>query len=380
MRRLTQTFKRKKQWLMILCFFLLITGPNLIAPFTGGFQSDSQTEKRKLAAFPVPSAGSLDLFPGQMDSYINDHAAFRNFFLSLNAGLKYKLFHYADSSEVINGKDGWLFFTGGEELKDILGLNRFSPENLDYINSCIQKAAAFYEKKGIDFIVVLPPNKSSAYRQYLPDGYRSVSPISKGEELAAYLSEHSGVTVIDPLPMLSEDNSYLWYYKTDTHWNDAAGFAVSQEIIRALGGTPTAMDQITVSYEPAPAGDLADLFHLPASMAPDISAVISGYEDNARLNLVDVNGDGGIVHIKNDAARDPRRIAVYRDSFGIAIQNTLPRYFAKTDFYHWQSFTPALLEKNPPDAIVYEIVERDEGRIPDDMHALAPEAFQEPKN
>lgn len=380
MGRLTQKFTRKKQWIMIICFFLLILGPNLVAPFAGGFQNDSRTEKRKMAELPRLSASSLGRFPAQMDSYINDHAAFRNSFLSLNADLKYKLLNYADSTEVIKGKDGWLFFTGGEEIKDMLGVNRFSPENLDYINSCIQKAAAYYERKGIDFIVVLPPNKSSACRQHLPAGYTMHSPISKGEELAAYLSEHSGVTVIDPLPMLLADSKRLWYYKTDSHWNDAAGFAVSQEIIRALGGTPTPIDQVTVTYEPCPAGDLADLFHLSGSLAPDVAAVVSGYEDHARLTLTDVRGDGEIVHIKNDAAKDPRRIAVFRDSFGIAIQNTLPRYFAKTDFYHWQAFTPELLEENPPDVIVYEIVERDEGRIPDDMHELAPEAFQAPKN
>lgn len=380
MGRVNQKFTRKKQWIMIVCFFLLILGPNLIAPFAGGFQNDSQTEKRDLAGFPRLTASSLDRFPAQMDSYINDHAAFRNSFLSLNAALKYKLLNYADSTEVIKGRDGWLFFTGGQELKDMLGLDRFSPEDLSYINSCIQTAAAYYKSRGIDFMVVLPPNKSSACRQYLPDGYAMRSPISKGEELAAYLSAHSGVTVIDPLPMLLADSGQLWYYKTDSHWNDAAGFAVSQEIIRALGGTPTPMNQISVTYEPCPSGDLADLFHLPDSLAPDVSAVISGYEDQAHLTLTDEKGDGKIVHIKNDAARDPRRIAVFRDSFGIAIQNTLPRYFARTDFYHWQAFTPDLIEKNPPDVIIYEIVERDEGRIPDDMHELAPQAFQAPKN
>ena len=63
-------------------------------------------------------------------------------------------------------------------------------------------------------------------------------------------------------------------------------------------------------------------------------------------------------------ARSKRRIAVIRDSFGTALMDFLPRYFANVDFYHWQAFDRSLLEENPPDAVIYLIVERDLTRIP----------------
>lgn len=72
-------------------------------------------------------------------------------------------------------------------------------------------------------------------------------------------------------------------------------------------------------------------------------------------------------------APDKRRIAVIRDSFGTALMDFLPRYFANVDFYHWQAFDRSLLEENPPDAVIYLIVERDLTRIPQDVGKMVPE-------
>ena len=65
-----------------------------------------------------------------------------------------------------------------------------------------------------------------------------------------------------------------------------------------------------------------------------------------------------------------------RDSFGYSLSQTLSKYFRYTDYYHWQAFDASLLKENRPDVVVYEVVEREQGRIPEDMMKLAPEAFR----
>ena len=50
----------------------------------------------------------------------------------------------------------------------------------------------------------------------------------------------------------------------------------------------------------------------------------------------------------------------------------LPKYFAHTDFYHWQAFEPEFLNENKPDVLVYEVVERDLGRMMEDLEKLMP--------
>ena len=355
-----------KKIIMIAGFWLCLLAPNLLYPFMKNESDTGTDENRALADFPHLSLQTLESYPGEMDSYINDHAAFRNRFLSLNARLNLDLFDYPDSTEVLKGKDGWYFYTA-----DCLGINRYPEPVLQAITAHIQTAADYFESQGIQFILVLPPSKESVYREYLPDSCRQLASPTRSEELISYIRTHSTVTVIDPAPYFAENRDYQWYFKTDTHWNDAAGYVTNQMLIEALGGAPVPIEDVTVSYLPSGVGDLGKLFHMPPSRTDDTMAVISGYYDELNTTREDVNGDGNITHQVTPDAPDPRRIAVY-----YSLSQTLSKYFRYTDYYHWQAFDASLLKENRPDVVVYEVVEREQGRIPEDMMKLAPEAFR----
>ena len=111
---------------------------------------------------------------------------------------------------------------------------------------------------------------------------------------------------------------------------------------------------------------------MPESMCDDTKADVSGYRNNVTIHYDSASDDGSIAHISADQAPDPRRIAIYRDSFGTALLAGLPKYFAHTDFYHWQAFEPEFLNENKPDVLVYEVVERDLGRMMEDLEKLMP--------
>ena len=111
---------------------------------------------------------------------------------------------------------------------------------------------------------------------------------------------------------------------------------------------------------------------MPESMCDDTKADVSGYRNNVTIHYDSASDDGNIAHISADQAPDPRRITIYRDSFGTALLVGLPKYFAYTDFYHWQAFEPEFLNENKPDVLVYEVVERDLGRMMEDLEKLMP--------
>lgn len=364
-----------KKIIMIAGFWLCLLCPNLLFPILKNETDVGTDENRELAAFPVLSLRNLERYPSEMDSYINDHAAFRNRFLSLNARLNLDLFDYPDSTQVLKGKEGWYFYTAGSSLSDCLGVNRYPEPVLESITAHIQRAADYFEAQGIQFLIVLPPGKSSVYREYLPDSCEQIISPTRSEELISYIRTHSTATVIDPAPYFTENKDYQWYFKTDTHWNDAAGFVTNQMIIEALGGSPVSIDDVTITWHPSGVGDLGKLFHMPDSRTDDQFAAISGYYDELNTVKEDINGDGHITHYVTEGAPDQRRVAVYRDSFGYSLSQTLGKYFKYTDYYHWQSFDSSFLEKNRPDVVVYEVVEREQGRIPEDMMKLAPGAF-----
>ena len=333
----------KRTHIMIAVFFACILSPNLLFPILKTTADEGTGENRSLAAFPTLSLETIDTFPSGVEGWINDHAAFRNRFLSLNARLNLSLFQFGDSQDVITGKDGWYFYTLGSSVEDFLGTNRFSAGELQMLANKLQTVHDAWKEKGTEFIFLCAPNKEGVYSEYLPDGFTA-----------------------------PDRRDYQWYFKTDTHWNDAAGFLVSGQIIDAAGGTSTPIENVTVTYEARDPGDLANLFHMPESMCDDTKADVSGYRNNVTIHYDSASDDGNIAHISADQAPDPRRIAIYRDSFGTALLAGLPKYFAYTDFYHWQVFEPEFLNENKPDVLVYEVVERDLGRMMEDLEKLMP--------
>ena len=101
--------------------------------------------------------------------------------------------------------------------------------------------------------------------------------------------------------------------------------------------------------------------------------MVHGYYDEVAVETADVKGDGSVRRSHAPDAPDPRRLSFYGDSFVPVMLSKISRYFRDVDFYHWQSFTLQELEEAPPDILVYEVVERELGRILEDADKLMPQ-------
>ena len=226
----------KRTHIMIAVFFACILSPNLLFPILKTTADEGTGENRSLAAFPTLSLETIDTFPSGVEDWLNDHAAFRNRFLSLNARLNLSLFQFGDSQDVITGKDGWYFYTLGSSVEDFLGTNRFSAGELQMLAHKLQTVHDAWKEKGTEFIFLCAPNKEGVYSEFLPDGFTAPDGSTRRSELLNYLEMHTNVPVVNPYPELKNRREYQWDFKTDTHWNDAAGFLVSGQIIDAAGG------------------------------------------------------------------------------------------------------------------------------------------------
>ena len=156
----------KRTHIMIAVFFACILSPNLLFPILKTTADEGTGENRSLAAFPTLSLETIDTFPSGVEDWINDHAAFRNRFLSLNARLNLSLFQFGDSQDVITGKDGWYFYTLGSSVEDFLGTNRFSAGELQMLAHKLQTVHDAWKEKGTEFIFLCAPNKEGVYRMY----------------------------------------------------------------------------------------------------------------------------------------------------------------------------------------------------------------------
>lgn len=362
-----------RKW-MITSFWAILLVPNLLWPALSSrlTAEGENVEKRELAPFPRLDRENLQGYPAAVEAYINDHAAFRDQLLSLNAGINLTLFQSVDNPEVIIGEEGWYFYNGGASVADYRGQNLYQEEELALIAAKLEAVRQYHENRGTLFIVLLAPNKESIYGDYMPKWYTKLSDTTRYDQVEQVLRERTNIPVVSPKAYFLEERDLEWYFKTDTHWNEAGAFVAGQMLIDAAGGQAVTVEDVIIPFEQRDRGDLAMLFHMPESFLDDRFCVVHGYYDDVAVQSSDPKGDGSVLKSQAPDAPDPRRLAFYGDSFVPVMLSKISRYFRNVDFYHWQSFDLAFLDQDPPDILVYEVVERELGRILEDADKLMP--------
>ena len=141
-------------------------------------------------------------FARDFEAYYNDTFAGRKKLLKKYGKIQYKL--GIDNGITIQGKNGWAFYDSakvpdGYTLIDYFGEIRFSEEELKQMAEGVEKARAFYAKRGIDYVIVVAPNKEAMYSEYMPERLQKQrkSAKSRMDFAVEYLQEHTKVKIIN---------------------------------------------------------------------------------------------------------------------------------------------------------------------------------------
>ena len=167
------------------CFFLaciLICFAFSFVPF----EDDDQSENRRKASFPTEFS---EAFPAQFDAFYQDHFPFRSFlikkFYTLRKSIK-------DNPKVIIGADDWIFLNSSpfdtyaktdNSLGDFTGKTLLDETELAEYEAKMKKQKNYFDKHGIRFLIMIPPNKMSVYPELAPKAYRKLkAPYSRYEQ------------------------------------------------------------------------------------------------------------------------------------------------------------------------------------------------------
>lgn len=219
--------KRAKILTVLFVVMLLLPAPLwlLLAPHL----DTTNYENRTLAAFPQDTG--VEEWPGAFEDWLNDHAPFRNQFMSLNGRLNWAL-GTLDSSDVLLGKEHWLFLkdvSDSKSISDYQGLTAYSEEELaDFVNTLSTLRDRLAEH-GTKMVVVIAPAKEGVYSQYMPDSIPVVSRPTRVQTLAERLSAADIPLVWPQQDLIDASAGQQVYYKYDTHWNETGAYlAVTQ--------------------------------------------------------------------------------------------------------------------------------------------------------
>ena len=161
-------------------------------------------EKRAKAKRPVfdLSANRLRAYPVKYQRYFDDHFGWRNWLIRTNAVLSAQVLGISPiPRRVTVGKEGWLFLNGhsGAHFR---GVDPFTTEELEEWRVLLEGRRDWLAARGVDFVFVIAPDKTSVYPEKLPTEMKRG--IQRVDQLLEYLSEASGLRVIDLRPVLIE--------------------------------------------------------------------------------------------------------------------------------------------------------------------------------
>ena len=86
--------------------------------------------------------------------------------------------------------------------------------------------------------------------------------------------------------------------------------------------------------------------------------------------LLEDNPETGITRARTEGAPDERRLVMVRDSFTEAMEPVLQKYFAESVLIDWESIESTDIGSYGGDVLVYQVVERNLGRIPADLVSI----------
>jgi len=223
---------RRHRRFFAVAVLLLLATPLVVGLFRPDSPELIYKEGRRLAAAPASPDGLGDLaaLPGQIDAYLKDHFGFRHMMIQLHKDLTKPMLGFG-GSEVLIGRDGRMFYLGGEMVRQSAGLILRDQKVADSANLLAGMRDAL-KKQGIAFFVPVLPSTSSIYEGDLPVWAQSQGRKTEHDLFLQDLAER-GIRTVDLRPTLKETaaqgKAYLLY---DSHWTArgaVAGFNAAVE-------------------------------------------------------------------------------------------------------------------------------------------------------
>jgi alginate O-acetyltransferase complex protein AlgJ len=302
------------------------------------------------------------------DKYYSDHFGLRELFNEYYKLIKFKLGD-SPSNDVTIGKDGWLFLGSikkgykkyGDPMGDARNVNLYSESDLKKFGTYMVALQKWLKDKGIEYVLVIAPNKHTIYFDKLPDYISKVNPYSSTDQLVDYLKSHTNVPVVDLRKVLIEKkNENQLYYKTDTHWNhygaNIAQYEIMLQIEKLFPGL-ISPEMVLLKQEVGGGGDLSSFMGVT-----DFTELQSQPIFHNTCNPVKYPKDAKPTDVHSFFCDDQKLSAViFRDSFFSALQPYFSRKF-KRSTYISKMIDYSLLEKyvssENPDIVIEEWVER----------------------
>ena len=371
------TIAKIYQLLLITTFMVLVTTPAIKMVFSDKVPY-SFTEKRPLSSLPERPASihELDAFFTGLSTYLEDHFGYRDFLIYRYQREVRKRFDIiAEVTNTHQGIDHWFYLGHSEMLLDFAGKRPVSTFQLQQWAASYQAKRKWLADQGIEYLLVVPPNKQSVYPQFMMERWQEIRGVSRLQQLQNAFPEINDDELLDLATVMKQRDDETLYYKSDSHWTPFGAYLaylqIAEKIEQKFPGVRlkkdfafTAETTRTCSLPEHPCGDLTKML-LDFKPFEESFRNLVDFPSCAEKTLVNES-----VKVTSQKHRRPIEVAcreaalkaiIFRDSFFVALEPFISENFLQA-IYIWNEFNQqdveAVLREFKPDIVIEEIVER----------------------
>ena len=338
------------------------------------FPTTQTTENKAMAEPPkvLTEEGKVNTaFFQDFESWFTEHIALRNQMVYADAVVQTGLFAESNVSGVIDGTDGWLYYSS--TLDDYQGNNVLSERQLFNLANNFRIVQEYVEGRDMDFVLTIAPNKNTLYPENMPY-YKAtvVNPDHSAKLLAPYLAD---INYLDLFAMLENQEEVL-YLLRDSHWNNKGACMAYNGIMDSLKLPHEDYSSVNPQLVKTENGDLNKMLYsfygeLEENYDYGLTQEYTYEKEGATVE------DGWIV-TQNPTGKG--KLLMFRDSFA----NTLIPFFSNefASAYYSKGMPNALerfLETYNPDCVVIQKVERNIAEYLDDAPILTAPGAELPR-
>lgn len=346
---------KKYNILFLVAFILLTAAP---APVFSLFREQigyKNTENKAEYLFPDLNAENYSTWPRRFEEWFSDTLPFKTQFIELFRGFQMLCGLDYTQSDVIKGKEDFLFYR--KTLENYKGLSRFSEEQLREIEQNLTGFFSHMESMGTKCLLYIAPDKEQVYPSLMPDEIQRISAQSRGDQTAEFLTSQTGYPVLYPKSQLIElSQNYPIYYNTDTHWNDLGGWVAAQQVRSAFTGEAENFEIPDFSYYESEGKDLAGMLGLTEYL-PEKNAVTVEFDDDIAVWKPE-SIDHGTIQRFNSYAPVHKKMLLVGDSFSEYFMRSAIHNIDEILFVTYGELHRIDFESEQPDYLVVMLVER----------------------
>lgn len=262
---------------------------------------------------------------------------------------------------VIQGRNDWLYYAGDNSIAYYSGTNVLSEEEMAEWTALMQDLKDACDEKGIELGIMIMPNKSQVYPEYMPS-YNVKTSEKRENVLEKYVRENSDIHFIYPLNELKAGKKYYeMYFPYDTHWTQAGAFIGTMAMYKELGHNTTNIMDLEVLETKFTQKGLIDTGSLDENLYQDDIDYVIMYEPDIHVTWFE--GEKSFVmptEVYRSKSDNPNgeKLVMIGDSFRLAMIPYLAQDYSEICVAHRHSLDEVAEDLKNPDVLIVGSVER----------------------